>query len=175
MSASTGMLLVATPALLDPNFVRTVVFLIQHEAEGTVGVVLNRPTTEQVADHLPALAGRTVDPPAVFSGGPVEPAVAIGLERGESVARPIEGVAGVGMVDLVEEEAPGRCRVFSGYAGWGPGQLEEEIDEGSWIVVPATADDVFSPDPDQLWSAVLRRQGGRLALLASHPLDPTLN
>lgn len=175
MSASTGMLLVATPALLDPNFVRTVVFLVQHEPEGTVGVVLNRPTTEQVADHLPGMSGCTAHSPAVFWGGPVEPAVAIGLERGDPVARPIEGVAGVGMVDLLADDVPGECRVFSGYAGWGPGQLDEEIAEGSWIVVPATADDVFSPEPDELWRAVLRRQGGRLALFSSHPLDPTLN
>ena len=169
------MLLVATPALIDPNFARTVVFLIQHDEDGAVGVVLNRPSGENVADHLPDLADWVVHPGVVFVGGPVEPTVAIGLEREDQPARPLEGTRGVGLLDLADDGPAAACRVYSGYSGWGPGQLEAEIEEGSWIVVEAQAEDVFTAQPDELWSRVLRRQPGRVALFATHPEDPSLN
>lgn len=176
MTVHTGMLLVATPALVDPNFARSVVFLIQHDEDGAVGVVLNRPSVEEVSEHLPDVAGSVVEPGVVFVGGPVEPVVAIGLERTDVPVRPIEPMAGVGLLDLADGGARVQpCRIYAGYSGWGPGQLESEIAEGSWIVVEATIADVFTDDPEGLWGAVLRRQPGRVAMLASHPMDPTLN
>jgi putative transcriptional regulator len=170
-----GRLLVATPLLTDPNFTRTVVVVIQHDADGALGVVLNRPSQEPVADHLPGLGDRVAEPSVVFVGGPVEPEVGIGFERSDSSDRPLP-VPGVGMLDLVAPEAYGpECRVFSGYAGWAPHQLEAELGEDAWLVVPGIADDVFCPEPDRLWSQVLRRQGGRHALLSWYPPNPELN
>lgn len=172
-----GSLLVASPLLIDPNFQRTVILVLQHDSEGAVGVVLNRPSGEDVASHLPEWAFRLEDPAVVFQGGPVDPSVAIGVVKAMSATEPT-AVIGVGMVDLAEDPAAvvaGPVRVFSGYSGWGGGQLEAELEEGAWIVVPATANDVFTETPETLWGEVLRRQGGSLALIASFPSDPSLN
>jgi putative transcriptional regulator len=172
-----GNLLVAGPTLLDPNFVRTVVLLLEHGAQGAVGVVLNRPTEEPVADHLPEWAGHVTAPPVVFIGGPVMNEVAVGVaERDPGLEEdwtPVVGAAGtvdlgVGP-DLVDNL--GRVRVFSGYAGWDEGQLELELALGSWFVVPAELSDVFTETPQGLWREVLARQPGRLALFASFPND----
>jgi putative transcriptional regulator len=172
-----GRLLVASPLLVDPNFYRTVVLVLQHGEEGAVGVVLNRPSVEGVGAYLPEWEGRLEEPGVVFVGGPVEPAVAIGVVRNPVPGDPT-AVEGVGLVDLAADPASidrGAVRVFSGYAGWGAGQLEGELAEGAWIVVGAHEEDVFTDRPDELWTAVLRRQGGRLALLATFPPDPSLN
>jgi putative transcriptional regulator len=172
-----GSLLVAGPTLLDPNFVRTVVLLLEHGEQGSVGVVLNRPTEEPVTDHLPEWAGHVTAPPVVFVGGPVMNEVAVGVaERGpdpDEEWAPVVGSAGtvdlgVGP-DLVDDL--GRVRVFSGYAGWDEGQLELELALGSWFVVPAELSDVFTDTPQGLWREVLARQPGRLALFASFPND----
>ena len=174
---AAGTLLVASPVLVDPNFYRTVVFVLQHDRDGAVGVVLNRPSEEPVEDHLPEWARRLEEPPVIFVGGPVDRAVAIGLVRSDLPTEPT-ALGGVGMVDLGSDPAagaPGPVRVFSGYAGWGPGQAEAEMAEGAWLVLDALPDDVFTLAPDDLWSTVLRRQGGRLAMLATFPLDPSMN
>lgn len=173
-----GSLLVASPRLVDPNFVRTVVALLNHDENGAMGLVVNRPTDMPVADHLPEWEDRLVSPPVVFYGGPVEQAVAIGLRRSYDAGEGATPISGVGMVNFIEEEADerqGGVRVFAGYSGWGPGQLEDEIEEESWIIVPGLAADVFSASPESLWAEVLGRQGGHIALLASMPLDPQLN
>lgn len=178
MDSLAGRLLVASPRLVDPNFVRTVVALLNHDEQGAMGLVINRPSEAPVADHLPEWAEHLASPPVVFSGGPVEPSVAIGLrhtyEDGPR-ATPLSGVAMVNFSEDEAEETRGKVRVFAGYAGWGPGQLEDEIEEESWIVVPGFAQDVFSQTPDDLWAQVLGRQGGQVALLASMPIDPQLN
>lgn len=174
---TAGTLLVASPLLVDPNFYKTVVFILQHDLEGAVGVVLNRPSEEAVENHLPEWARRLEDPPVVFVGGPVDPAVAIGVVLSDRPAEPT-ALVGVGMVDLGSDPAagtPGPVRVFSGYAGWGPGQVEAELEEGAWLVLEAEPDDVFTQNPAELWSIVLRRQGGKVAMLATFPLDPSMN
>lgn len=178
MDFLAGRLLVASPRLVDPNFVRTIVALLNHDEQGAMGLVVNRPSDVPVADHLPEWMTRLASPPVVFSGGPVEPSVAIGLRRSYEEgprATPISGVAMVNFAEDEVEETAGDVRVFAGYAGWGPGQLEDEIEEESWIVVPAFAGDVFSQAPEALWARVLGRQGGQIALLASMPIDPQLN
>jgi putative transcriptional regulator len=173
MRSLAGYLLVASPHLLDPNFFRTVVLLLEHDEEGAVGVILNRPSRSGLGEELPEWEPLLAVPEVVFVGGPVEPQTAVGLAHG------LEGsaVAGVGIVDL--SASPGELaapvRVYAGYAGWGPDQLEMELAEGSWIVADAIAPDVFISDPDSLWSAVLRRQPGTTALLATFPIDPSLN
>lgn len=173
-----GQLLVASPRLVDPNFVRTVVVLLNHDAQGAMGVVINRPSELPVADYLPEWVDRLAFPEVVFYGGPVEQTVAIGLRESPDTGVNSTPVPGLGMVHFGEDQpdlTDGRVRVFAGYAGWGPGQLEEEIEEESWITVPAFARDVFSSVPDEVWAEVLVRQGGQIALLASMPLDPGLN
>lgn len=174
MSGLSGRLVVAAPELADPNFFRTVVFLIQHDADGALGVVLTRPSGSPVSEHLPDLAPHAANPPVVFVGGPVDPAVAIGLESSAAPTLPTP-LGGVGILDVTAAENPGPCRIFSGYAGWGPGQLETEIAEEAWFVVDAEPADIFGDDPESLWSAVLRRQPPPLSWVATYPPDISLN
>ncbi|PKW13457.1 YqgE/AlgH family protein [Saccharopolyspora spinosa] len=181
-----GTLLVAAPQLLDRNFRRTVVYVIHHRAEGTLGVVLNRPSEVAVHDVLPKWGQHASEPQSLFVGGPVEQRTAIclaTLRAGESVGA-IAGMVGVrgpvGLVDLdgdpndLVPRARG-LRFFAGYAGWEPGQLADEIERGDWIVVPALPDDVIADPGAELWGRVLRRQGPPLAFLATHPGDVKLN
>ena len=181
MAASfTGKLLVANPQLVDPNFYRTVVLLFEHGDEGAFGTVLNRPTEEDAADHLPAWAHLLADPPYVFIGGPVRNEVAVGVAEWPSSEHAGEAnlFSGIGFIDLTDppdpREGPERIRVFSGYSGWDAGQLEVEMAVDSWFVVEPIVDDVFG-HPEGLWSRVLARQGGHLALYAQYPDDPSLN
>ena len=174
MDTYAGSLLVATPALIDPNFYRTVVLLLQHDQEGCVGVVLNRPTGEPVADHLPGWAHLVPDPKTVNYGGPVEPEVAIGISLVPE-GMPT-GVPGLSLVDLTDD--PGDLhqpvRIYSGYSGWGSDQLESEIAMGSWYVVQASPDDPFDADEGH-WRRVLRRQPGFLSVVSTFPDDASLN
>jgi len=181
--AAPGALLVASPSLLDPNFRRTVVYLVEHRAQGSLGVVLNRPSEITVRDVLPAWAPLSSAPPAVFVGGPVESESAICLAAVRTGHDPsaVEGLIAVrgpvAQVDL--DRDPGALapvlrglRVFAGYAGWDAGQLAGEVRRGDWYVVPALPDDVFTRRESGLWGHVLRRQGIPLALLATYPTDP---
>ena len=178
-----GRLLVANPALKDPNFDRTVVLVLEHEAEGALGLVLNRPSPTPVEAVLPGWEQLAKEPPVVFNGGPVSPGAAICLGRvggsGDGSGwRPLFGELATVDLERRPEELSGsvaELRVFSGYAGWGPGQLEGELDQTGWFVIDAGPDDALSRDPLRLWQAVLRRQGGDLALLATFPPDPSLN
>ena len=184
-----GKLLVATPLLGDPNFRRTVVLIVEHEtSEGTLGVVLNRPTPIPVAQVLDQWTDLASDPSVVFKGGPVAPTSALALALVPGTDEPLgwraldgaPALARLGLLDLdtppsVLAPAIQSLRVYAGYAGWSPGQLEGEIDEGAWHVVTAEPGDVFAPDPESLWRSVLRRQEGELAFLATYPEDPGLN
>ncbi|VXB91464.1 YqgE/AlgH family protein [Nocardioides sp. AX2bis] len=182
-----GMLLVAAPALLDPNFADTVVLLLDVNDEGALGVVLNRPSPVPVAEVLPEWGALASEPEVLFHGGPVGPdgALAVVLVGGptDDPAGRVgfrEVAGGVGLVDLetpVELVAEGLAalRVFAGYAGWGAGQLEDEIAEGSWYVVPGEPHDAFHPDTGGLWREVLRRQPDELAWASTRPADPGLN
>jgi len=170
-----GRLLVAAPSLLDPNFARSVVLIAEHGDGGAMGLVLNRPSETSVEQAVPELAQLSGDGQPVFVGGPVSTDSVLALAEVEDPDDASELVLGdVGFVQDPDVTAR-RGRIFVGYAGWSAGQIEAELDEEAWIVVPAEPDDVFSTDPDALWSAVLLRQGGPLALLATMPLDPSLN
>ncbi len=158
-------LLVAHPQLLDPNFARTVIYMIEHSTDGAVGVVLNRPSDLAVRDVLPDLP--ILDPDLVFVGGPVTPEIAVGLAPGRPDPE---------LVDIDTDEGRDTVRrVFSGYAGWISGQLEAEIDEGAWFVVDAHPGDVFDSHPSELWERVLRRQDSTISVWATYPPDPHLN
>jgi putative transcriptional regulator len=180
-----GSLLVAAPGLLDPNFRRTVIYMVEHRDHGSLGVVLNRPSEVTVQDVLPAWAPLSAQP-AVFVGGPVETETALCLaavRTGEDPAAVAGLVAVRGPVAVVDLDADPSAiaprlrglRVFAGYSGWDGGQLAGEIERGDWIVVPALPDDVLAAPDIRLWGHVLRRQGMPLALLATYPLDVRQN
>ncbi len=180
MESLRGQLLIAGPGLVDPNFWRTVVLIGEHSADGALGVVLNRSSETPVAEAAPELAALTDDMGAVHVGGPVQPSAIVVLadfaDPPDESALVVESVGF--LPSEVDPDALGelrRARVYVGYAGWGPGQLDDELDEGSWIVEPARANDVFTDDPDDLWSAVLRRKGGPFGVLAAMPPDPSRN
>lgn len=181
---SQGKLLVATARLADPNFFRTVVLLLAHGDQGALGLVLNRPTTTPVASPLPQWEGLASGPGVVFVGGPVTGGtICLARVRSEIAVPgdaylPLQGT--LGTVDLEADPAfvapwVEELRIFAGYAGWGGGQLEEEIDQGAWWVVDALGEDAFSDRPEELWHRVLRRQGGDLAVSSYFPPDPSLN
>ena len=180
MESLRGHLLIAGPALLDPNFWRTVVLIGEHSEEGALGVVLNRSSETPVEEALPELMPLAEDLGTVHVGGPVQPsAVVVLADFVDPDAAETLVLDSVGF--LPSEVEPGelgelrRARVYAGYAGWGPGQLDGELEEGSWIVEPARPEDVFTDDPEGLWSDVLRRKGGPFAVLAAMPPDPGLN
>lgn len=181
MRSLRGQLLVAGPALVDPNFRRTVVLLGEHGEDGAMGVVLNRVSAVTVQDAVPPIASLAGVGAFVHVGGPVQPQAVVVLadfvephRAGALVLDTIGFLPG----DVEDESGLGElraARVFAGYAGWGPGQLEDELDEQSWVVLPARGSDVFTTAPDGLWADVLRRNGGGLAVLARLPEDPSVN
>ena len=183
-SSFRGKLLVATAALREPTFARTVIAMLEHsESDGALGVVLNRPTHTEVADVVPAVADLVTAPPVLFEGGPVSRTTAIALGVAATGAEP-DGwrVVDAPLVTVDLDHDPALLaatltdlRVFAGYAGWSAGQLEGEVAEGSWYVVDRLATDAFLPDPSLLRAAVLRRQGWPLAAAAHVPPDPDLN
>ena len=180
-----GRLLVATPPLEDPNFDRTVVYMLEHNEQGALGVIINRPTPEQLAEPLDRWSELQPSPGSMFLGGPVETDALIALaltkqplDEATDELAPVSGT--IASADLTTDPVfvaarVDAVRVFRGYAGWGPGQLESEIEAGAWLVLDAEPTDVFATEPDALWRTVLRRQGGRLAWLAEAPDDLSSN
>lgn len=179
-----GRLLLATPSLIEPQFDRTVIYVLEHHDDGAVGVVLNRSSDEALDEPLDRWIDLQSPPSSVFEGGPVEDNALIALavmkqpDMDDESLTPIVGE--IASADLTADPAivaaaVHEVRVFRGYAGWGPGQLDGEIDEGAWLVLDAQTADVFSNTPDELWRDVLRRQPGRLAWLANVPDDLSMN
>ncbi|MFP5218282.1 MAG: YqgE/AlgH family protein [Actinomycetes bacterium] len=185
-----GRLLVATPLLTEPTFSRTVVLLLHAGGEdGALGVVLNRPSDVDVERVLPGWDVAAPPPATVFEGGPVQPQAAICLAElrpgvdGHDGLAPLPAAAPgsrYATVDLDRDPAEvvpavSRLRVFAGYAGWSPGQLESEVEEGAWWVLDALPDDAYRSSPRDLWRAVLRREGPPLAFATTLPDDASLN
>jgi putative transcriptional regulator len=175
-----GRLLISGGGLFDPNFRHTVLLIGAHDEAGAVGVVLNRPLETTVAAALPPLAGLVAAGEPLFEGGPVEPAMPVLLVEAShpgGLDLPVFGAVGflTGDVPADVRTQLRRARVFAGHAGWGPGQLEAELEEGSWIVEAATEEDVFTREPGDLWRRVLERKGPRYAALARMPFDPSMN
>jgi len=169
-----GKLLIASPALPDP-FARAVVLVVEHSEEGAMGVVLNRPSEHRVAEVVPPLAALADEDDRVYSGGPVGANAIVAL--GEFANRAEAASLLVGDIGLIDPDAEStslrRLRVYAGYAGWAPAQLESELEREGWIVEPAHPDDPFRED--DLWAAALTRKGGSYALVARMPPDPSLN
>jgi putative transcriptional regulator len=178
-----GRLLVATAVIGDPNFERTVILLLDHDADGALGLVLNRPSQLSASDVLPGWSDLTTAPAVVFAGGPVEQEGIIGLGRrsGRDLEGPFQVTVGpIGVIDLSAEpvDAVGTVegiRLFAGYASWGPGQLESELLAEAWWIVDADPADPLTDEPDDLWSSVLRRQPEPLRRWSFLPVDPTWN
>lgn len=183
MRLREGCFLIASPTLRDPNFARTVVLLCEHGEHGSLGLVVNRPTEHSVSDAISGVPENATQP--LFWGGPVQQHVVLVLHRhrfdapdGEEIA---DGMALGGDSDVLMQilestpNAASQVRVFSGYAGWGSGQLEAEMEEHSWIVRPGTARLVFDVDPESVWSESLIELGPRYAHLTTMPLDPRVN
>lgn len=180
-----GRLLLATPPLTDPNFDRSVVYVLEHHEDGAIGLIVNRPTDEALAEPLDRWIDLQSAPSSIFAGGPVDTNAMIAmattkepLSEPTDLLTPISGI--VASTDLSADPAivaahVDTVRIFRGYAGWGAGQLELEIEEGAWLVLDAEVNDVFSDRPDDLWHDVLRRQPGRLRWLALAPDDLSLN
>jgi putative transcriptional regulator len=181
MDSLRGQLLVAGPALLDPNFWRTVVLIVEHNEEGALGLVLNRPSETSVGEAVPQL-GDLLDPAQdLFIGGPVQPSAVLVLADFEDptdaalIAFDDVGVLGTGPGDEQQTAGIRAGRAFLGHAGWGPGQLDGELERGDWILEPAKLEDAFSTEARRLWSEVLTRKGGSYALVARMPADPSMN
>ena len=181
MDSLKGKLLLATPALFDPNFRRTVVLVGEHGEEGAMGLVLNRPADVTVGEAVPPLAVVTGEEARVHVGGPVQPEAVLVLAEFDDVGAAASLVVGdIGFAsseDDLEQVAAAtrRARVFAGYSGWGPGQLEAELEEESWLVEPAEGVDLFPEPGDDLFGSVLRRKGGTYRVLALMPEDPSAN
>src|SRR5919197_2892419 len=175
-----GKLLIASPTLVDPNFTRTVVFITEHNEEGAMGIVLNRPSETSVESFVPQL-GEIGGGEPVYVGGPVQPeALVLLAEFSDPDAAAWIVVADVGLAsaDVGLDELAGsvrRGRVYAGYSGWGAGQLEAEMETDSWIVEAPLPKELFPDDPATLWSDVLARKGGQYSLLARMPDDPSQN
>jgi len=176
-----GQLLIAGATLPDPNFARTVVLVCEHSDDGALGLVLNRPGELVVGESAPELAQLTGDDATIDRGGPVQPDALLVLAEFEDSSQ--AGMRVIGNVGLVGDGselddlvlATRRVRIFAGYAGWGPGQLDAELDSEDWFVAPAGVDDIFNPDADELWARVLARKGAHFALVARMPIDPSVN
>jgi putative transcriptional regulator len=180
MDSKRGQLLIAGPGLLDPNFWRTVVLIVEHSEEGALGLVLNRPSETTVGEAVSELEELLDLDDPLYIGGPVQPSALIVLgefeDAGDAALIAFDDI-GVLASGSTEDSAPAllRGRAFVGHAGWGPGQLDSELERGDWIVEPARAEDAFNGSPAELWETVLTRKGGSYALVARMPPDPSVN
>ena len=179
--SARGQLMIAGPALLDPNFWRTVVLVVEHSEDGALGLVLNRPSETTAGEAVPELE-ELVDPEdQLFIGGPVQPSAVIVLcqfeDATDAALMSFDDIGVLGTGSSPEELAAGvrTARAFVGHAGWGPGQLDAEIEREDWILEPALREDAFSSAPRDLWSEVLIRKGGSYALVARMPPNPSVN
>jgi len=173
--------LIAGATLPDPNFARSVVLVCEHSEDGALGLVLNRPGGLRVSEAAPDLEVLAGQEAMIDAGGPVQTNALLVLGEFDDVS--LAGMAITGNVGLMGEQSDigdllhvtGRVRVFAGYAGWGPGQLDAELERDDWFVAPAGIDDIFDTDADELWRRVLERKGGHFALVARMPVDPSVN
>ena len=180
MESLRGRLLISNGSLFDPNFRHTVVLVGEHNAEGALGVILNRPLSVTVAEAVPPLVTLVGHGELLFEGGPVQqssPVLLAELAHPELADLLVFGTVGFLVGEVAEDARPGilRARVYAGYSGWGPGQLEQEMDQGSWILEPALEDDVFTEAPDTLWRRILERKGPEYRSLSRVPFDPSMN
>ena len=184
MTTLEGHLLIASPELLDPNFVHTVILLVEHNDMGAMGLVLNRPTSKTVEELWRQVSQSPCEcRQPVHLGGPVSgPLMALhtvgDLAEAEIVSGVFFAAKKQNLDELVRQHADSDCRVFVGHAGWGPGQLEMEIEQGAWHIAPASLQDVFE-DADGLWQRLVHRETGaelpEILGIKHVPPDPSMN
>lgn len=184
LSLGKGIFLVATPGLRDPNFRQTVVLLCEHGPEGALGVIVNRPTEISITEilpHIPVLEGQSH---VVYSGGPVQQNHLLVLYRvsyePEDTHHVFDGVYLGGntqvLADIIQDpSSTEQFKAFIGYAGWAPGQLENEMKMGSWLTVPADTMSMFERSHHKLWADILASFGPSYEMYAHMPLDPNMN
>lgn len=180
MKSLKGQLLISSGGLFDQSFRHTVVLVGEHDSSGAVGVVLNRALDHAVEEAIPALAELVGAGSLLFEGGPVQPQSAVllaELSQGSPADLVVFGNVGFLTGDVSSEvrAAVLQARVFAGHAGWGPGQLEEELERDSWLHCPAQGEDVFTDAPELLWSRVVKRLGPEYELMSRLPFDPSMN
>jgi putative transcriptional regulator len=181
-----GTLLLANTDLLEPTFRRSVIYIVEHNDGGTLGVVLNRPSETAVYNVLPQWAKLAAKPKTMFVGGPVKrdsalclATLRVGTDLGAVTGlRHVQGR--IAMVDLdadPDDVAPvvEGLRIYAGYSGWTIGQLEGEIERDDWIVLSALPSDVLVEPRVDLWGRILRRQPMPISMLATHPIDVSRN
>ncbi len=177
MQSLAGKLLVANGSLFGAVFRQSVILIADHDENGALGFVVNQPTL-MVIDRDGSASGVMLVDETVFSGGPVQQGILSVLalfESPEAASRVIFDSVGLLAIDSADPRSVVRARVFAGYSGWGPGQLENEMEEDSWVVTTPTADLIFETAPEDMWSEALRRMGGDYALMATMPYDPSVN
>ena len=169
---ASGMFLVAEPQMRDPRFKRTVILLVEHSAEGSLGFIINRKTHLTVADAFPELEEHITAGHALFFGGPVQPDRAAYVYRtpqpadGQKVLDDVYwGSSAKEMKQLLHDKREDALRIFIGYAGWGSGQLEFELSLGDWQLIPASVDYIFRQDAEHLWRLLNREESGVVARL----------
>lgn len=188
-----GYFLISETELMDPNFFRTVVLILQHNEDGAFGLVVNRQAEASLADALPQFEGTEAGELPIYVGGPVEQQYLFvlrtpssHLQNSENALSPVQGVtfepATEPLIEFLQEEWPAMpeserlaIRLYAGCAGWGPGQLENELEQGAWIVHPATSEIVFYPNPTEGWEAALRKKGGLYKIIAQTGYKPSMN
>lgn len=180
--AGAGKILIAEPMIGDPNFERTVVFLATHDEDGTVGFVLNRPVDlefDELVMDFPPFSSK------IFEGGPVQEDHLFYMHRKGNLIpgseEIIEGVFWGGDLEVLKEMIalemvlPEDIHFFLGYSGWSPGQLDQEIQQKTWLVADSDANLIFGHDIDSLWSNIMKQLGGEYPLWHNAPMDPSLN
>ncbi|MFH1766374.1 MAG: YqgE/AlgH family protein [Gemmatimonadota bacterium] len=180
MESLRGQLLISSGGLHDPNFRHTVVLVGEHNADGALGVVLNRALNITVEQAIPPLSDLVPPEELLFLGGPVQTDGAVLLAELEHPG--LLDILAFGSVGFLVGEVSAdirpsilRARVFVGYSGWGPGQLEAEMVANTWITEPAQEEDVFTDAPDLLWSRVLERKGPEYRRMSRMPYHPSMN
>ena len=177
-----GQLLLDSGQLSGSFFQRTVVLVCQHDAEGAFGLVLNRDSGNKLGEMVVADLPETLKDEELYLGGPVQLS-ALSYLHSDSFLPEANVIPNLdlghsldSLVEIGESFSPGKkVKLFAGYAGWSPGQLEEEMKRKAWLVHPATVDLVFDTEPEDLWQSVLRQKGGKYRLLAQMPEDVSLN
>ncbi|MBS1576829.1 MAG: YqgE/AlgH family protein [Bacteroidetes bacterium] len=182
IEAGAGILLIADPFLKDPNFLRTVVFLCEHQEEGSFGFVLNRKYENTLDELIPELEGKTLP---LFYGGPVQVDTIHFLHQyPEEIPGGLEVMKGVfwggdfdKVVDMIKNDEidQNKIRFYIGYSGWSSGQLDGELKEKSWLTVKATRKIIFHKDYHEIWKESLKHLGGDYEMMINFPIDPQLN
>jgi len=182
MKSLKGQFILDNGRLQGSFFHRTVILICQHDADGAFGLFVNRCTQNKVGDALVAKLPDALKAESLFLGGPVQPQ-ALSFLHHEAYLPDANVMPNLDLGHSLDElmeiadsfSSTQRLKVFAGYAGWSPGQLDDEMKRNTWMTHPASTELIFHPEPGSLWRAILRDKGSKYKLLAEAPEDPSLN